>query len=114
MLIFMMNFEQYLETQSTENRYWLESLNNFIKLNYPGTSFSLSYQIPTYYLKKKFMIHFAVYKNHIGLYPGPKTLLKHHDLLTGYRNSKGAIQVPKIEPLPFELIKTLIESNLND
>lgn len=110
----MVNFEQYLKKQPDENRYWIELINNFIKYNYPETTFSLSYQIPTYHLNKKFMIHFAVYKNHVGLYPGPKTLLKHHDLLTGYRKSKGAIQVPKIEPLPFELIKTLIDSNLKD
>lgn len=109
-----MNIEHYLQSQPTDNHSWIQSIHEFITLVYPDCTFSLSYQIPTYYLDKKFMIHFAVYKNHIGLYPGPKTLLKHHDLLSGYRSSKGAIQVPKIEPLPFELIKTLIESNIKD
>jgi uncharacterized protein YdhG (YjbR/CyaY superfamily) len=110
----MMNFEQYLQTQPTEYHSWIEAIHDFINLNYPECTFSLSYQIPTYHLDKKFMIHFTVYKNHIGLYPGPKTLLKHHNLLSGYRSSKGAIQVPKAEPLPFELIQILIESNLKD
>jgi uncharacterized protein YdhG (YjbR/CyaY superfamily) len=110
----MSNLEQYMQSQPTENHAWIQMIHEFITSDYPECAFSLSYQIPTYYLDKKFMIHFAVYKNHIGLYPGPKTLLKHHDLLSGYRSSKGAIQVPKIEPLPFELIKTLIESNIKD
>jgi uncharacterized protein YdhG (YjbR/CyaY superfamily) len=110
----MMNFEQYLQTQPTEYHSWIETINDFININYPECIFSLSYQIPTYHLGKKFMIHFAVYKNHIGLYPGPKTLLMHHNLLSGYRSSKGAIQVPKVSPLPFELIQILIESNIKD
>lgn len=109
-----MNIEHYLQSHPLDNHSWIQSIHEFITSQYPECIFSLSYQIPTYYLGKKFMIHFAVYKNHIGLYPGPKTLLKHHDLLSGYRSSKGAIQVPKIEPLPFELIKTLIESNIKD
>jgi len=109
-----MNIEHYLLSQPSENHSWILAVHGFITTEYPECMFSLSYQIPTYHLDKKFMIHFAVYKNHIGLYPGPKTLLKHHDLLSGYRSSKGAIQVPKIEPLPFELIKTLIESNIKD
>lgn len=109
-----MTFNDYLHSQPTEYHSWIKLIHEFVYSNYPECSFSLSYQIPTYHINKKFMIHFAVYKNHIGLYPGPKTLLKHHDLLSGYRSSKGAIQVPKLEPLPYELIKILIESNIKD
>lgn len=109
-----MNFNDYLQSQPAEYHSWIKLIHEYIKSDYPECSFSLSYQIPTYHLDSIFMIHFAVYKNHIGLYPGPKTLMKHHNLLSGYRSSKGAIQVPKIEPLPFELIKILIESNIKD
>jgi uncharacterized protein YdhG (YjbR/CyaY superfamily) len=110
----MMNFEQYLVSQPDEYQPWIKIIHDMIMESYPSCVFSLLYQIPTYKLNGVFMIHFSVFKHHIGLYPGPQTIEMHHHLLSGYRSSKGAIQIPKIHPIPFKLIKTLIQTNLKD
>jgi uncharacterized protein YdhG (YjbR/CyaY superfamily) len=50
------------------------------------------------------LIHFAGYKNHIGLYPGSKPIEEFKDELANYRVSKGTVQFPLDKPLPLGLI----------
>lgn len=50
------------------------------------------------------IIQFAIFRNHIGLYPGPEAVAVFADRLQEYRTSKGAIQLPYDRPLPLELI----------
>jgi len=59
--------------------------------------------MPTYW-KKKNIIHFAAFKNHIGIYPGDKAMEHFADKLKGYKTSKGAWQIPYNKPLPLDLI----------
>lgn len=59
--------------------------------------------MPTFW-KKQNIIHFAAFKNHIGIYPGAEAVVHFADRLTDYKNSKGAIQFPLQKPLPLDLI----------
>jgi uncharacterized protein YdhG (YjbR/CyaY superfamily) len=113
-MLTMENINQYLQSQPIENHEVIQELHNTILTWFPNCEFSLSYQIPTYKIETKLLIHFHVYKHHIGLYPGPETILKHHQELSGYRSSKGAIQIPRNQAFPYDLLRKLIESNLKD
>lgn len=110
----MNDFNTFLLEQPLDQQSIIQDIHSNIMSWYPECDFSLSYSIPTYKLNKKLLIHFNVYKHHVGLYPGPETLLKHHDLLSGYRSSKGAIQIPRQHPFPFELLKLLCDTNAKD
>ena len=59
--------------------------------------------MPTYW-KKRNIIHFAAFKKHIGLYPGPEAVEAFAERLTEYKTNKGSIQLPYSKPLPLELI----------
>ena len=59
--------------------------------------------MPTFW-KGRNIIHFAPAKKHIGLYPGAEAVAFFAPLLTGYKTSKGAIQLPNDRELPLELI----------
>jgi uncharacterized protein YdhG (YjbR/CyaY superfamily) len=63
--------------------------------------------MPTFYLHEN-LVHFAVYKNHIGFYPGPEAIEVYHHRLEGYTYSKGAIQFPLDKPLPLEIIQEIV------
>ena len=54
--------------------------------------------------KKRNLLQFAAFKNHIGLYPGPEAVEAFQERLTPYFTSKGAIRLPYQDPLPLELI----------
>lgn len=51
---------------------------------------------------KNNIIHFAAYKNHIGLYPGDKAIEYFVEQLKEYKTSKGAVQSPYKKPIPLE------------
>ncbi|MCD4826385.1 MAG: DUF1801 domain-containing protein [Acholeplasmataceae bacterium] len=73
----------------------------------------MSYQMPTYHLKKN-MIHFAAFTNHIGIYPGPKAIVVFKDQLKAYKCGKGSIQIPLNKPFPYDLYKDLLLYNINN
>nr|WP_201764209.1 DUF1801 domain-containing protein [Mesotoga prima] len=62
-----------------------------------------------YILEKAQHIHFAAFKNHIGLYPGDKAVAHFADRLTEFSTSKGAIQFQYCKPIPLKLIAEIAE-----
>lgn len=71
---------------------------------------TISYQMPTYRYNGN-LIHFAMNKNHLGLYPGSAAIEAFSDRLTSFKISKGAIQLPLDKPLPEELIRDVVHFN---
>lgn len=55
------------------------------------------------------LVYFAAYKKHIGFYPTPSGISAFKDELTAYKSSKGAVQFPISEPLPFDLIRRMVK-----
>ena len=66
--------------------------------------------------RKKILVYFAAFKNHIGYYATPHTNSAFGEELLHYKVGKGSIQFPHNEPLPLELIArlTLFKANLID
>lgn len=75
----------------------------------PDSTEVISYGIPTINVKGKHVIHYAGYKNHIGLYPGSKAIEYFSEDLKGYKTSKGTIQIPLDDPLPEQLITRITQ-----
>lgn len=92
----------------------LEELRAFLSGLLPDASEAISYQIPTYKLNGKNIVHFAAYAKHIGFYPGSKVIAENTHLLDGYKFAKGSVQFPIEKPLPRELIRTLVSARLRD
>lgn len=82
---------------------FLRQINQTIKSALPDAIGKISWSMPTYW-KKRNLIHFAAFKKHIGLYPGPEAVEAFADKLKEYKTSKGTIRFPFDKPLPLELI----------
>ncbi len=63
----------------------------------------ISYQMPTYW-KGRNIIHFAAFRNHIGIYPGGEATTVFAEQLREYKTSKGTIQLPNDRELPLKLV----------
>ena len=98
--------DEYIEQFSPEIQELLTKVKNVIKEAVPEATEKISYQMPTYYLHGN-LVHFAAYKQHIGFYPTPGGVEAFKDQLTSFKTSKGAIQFPLDQPLPFELISEM-------
>ncbi len=103
----------YISLQPEYSRQILNSIREIIYGVAPEANELISYGIPTFNINNKHLIHYAGYKNHIGIYPGPTTIEFFRDKLTKYETSKGTIKFPLDKPIPYELIKSITEYNLN-
>lgn len=86
----------------------LQEMNSLLSEVLPECERTIAWRMPTY-RRKKNIIHFAGFKQHVGLYPGPDAVEFFAPKLdeAGFKHSKGAIQFPYAQELPRELIQEI-------
>lgn len=99
-------FEEYFALFPEEVQDILKQVRQTIRQAAPEAIEKISWQMPTFWQKEN-LVHFAAMKNHIGIYPGESGVSAFADKLTGYKTSKGAIQFPLSEPIPYDLIREI-------
>ena len=97
------NTDEYIASQPEDIRPVLIKVRETIKNAIPGAEEKISWRMPTFY-KNGNLMHFAAFKNHIGIYPGGEAVEFFAERLAGYKTSKGAIQFPLDGPLDYGLI----------
>jgi uncharacterized protein YdhG (YjbR/CyaY superfamily) len=95
--------ETYIAGFPPEVQLRLHRLRATIRKAVPKAVEKISYGMPTYALKRN-LIHFAGFKNHIGVYPTPGGIEEFAKALAPYTSSKGAVQFPHDKPMPYALI----------
>lgn len=100
------NIDEYIADFPADVQASMEKVRAAIKKAAPHADEAIKYQIPTFVLNGN-LIHFAGYKNHIGLYPGSRAIEEFKDELTGYKLSKGTVQFPLDKPVPVGLINKI-------
>ncbi len=86
----------------------LQQVRRTIQEAAPEAEEAIKYQIPTFVLNGN-LIHFAAFKSHIGLYPAPRAIEVFKEELAGYEGAKGTVRFPLGEPIPFDLIRRIVE-----
>ncbi|MCT4794907.1 iron chaperone [Exiguobacterium alkaliphilum] len=109
----MTTVDEYILQFPVEVQAILQTLRKSVKDISPEAEEKMSYQMPTYYLKGN-LVHFAAYKNHIGFYPTPAGIDAFKDELSDYKSAKGSVQFPIDKPIPFELIKRIVEFRVSE
>jgi len=95
--------DEYIAAQPEEIRPFLNQVRDTLRAVLPDAEEIISWRMPTY-RKKRIIIHFAGFKNHIGIYPGDDAIAHFADKLTEYKTRKGTLQLPYDKPLPLDLI----------
>lgn len=95
--------DEYIAAQPEESRPYLSQVREAIRAAIPEAEERISWSMPTFW-KQHNLIHFACFKKHIGLYPGPEAVEEFQEQLSGFKTNKGTIQLPFDKPLPLELI----------
>lgn len=98
----------YIQIFPKEVQERLETIRQLIRRLAPDAKERISYQMPTFVLNGN-LIHFAAFKNHIGLYPMPDGIKAFQTDLSKYKNAKGSVQFPLSEPLPIKLIERIVK-----
>ena len=101
------DFEHYFSQFSPEIVEKLASIRSLVHETVPEAEEVISYDMPAFKYRKRILIYFAAFKNHIGYYATPDTNSAFGEELLHYKVGKGSIQFPHNQPLPLGLIARL-------
>ena len=100
--------DEYIAGFSEKVQDILQQIRRVIHEAAPDATEAISYAIPTFKLRGKNLIHFAAFKDHIGLYATPAGHAVFAEELSRYQSGKGSVQFPLSEPMPLELINHIV------
>lgn len=107
------SIDEYIATFPEDIQNILQELRATIQACAPDAVEKISYQMPTFDLKGN-LVHFAAFKNHIGLYPTPSGIDAFKRELSIYQGATGSIKFPIDKPLPMELIKEIVKFRVSE
>jgi len=100
--------DEYIASQPDAVQAILRLVRSAIRKAMPGADEVISYEIPTYKLNGRAMLHFAGWKQHYSLYPaGERLVAAFKDELASYTVDKGTIRFPLSQPVPVKLIERI-------
>lgn len=104
----------YIDQAPVETQPQLTAMYHLLKELLPEATEKISYGMPAFSLGKP-VGYFAAMKQHLGFYPtsGPIEAFE-DDLLGHYKYSKGAVQFSYNQPLPIELITSMVKFRLEE
>jgi uncharacterized protein YdhG (YjbR/CyaY superfamily) len=91
----------------------LHRIRTIIREAAPGAQEAIKYGIPTFTLEGN-LVHFSAFKKHIGFYPDPSGIEKFKQELSPYKGAKGSIQFPLDQPIPYDLIRRIVEFRVQE
>jgi uncharacterized protein YdhG (YjbR/CyaY superfamily) len=103
--------DEYIATFDQPVKGFLQEMRKALKKAAPKAEEVISYNMPAI-KANKVLVYYAGYKQHIGFYPLPSSLLAFKKELAVYKSSKGAVQFPMDTPLPLKLIGMMVKYRL--
>jgi uncharacterized protein YdhG (YjbR/CyaY superfamily) len=102
------SIDEYIATFPAEIQKILQEFRAVVHEIAPQAAETISYQMPTFTLNGN-LVHFAAFKKHIGFYPTPSGTEAFQQELSAYKTAKGSIQFPLDQPMPWELIRKIVQ-----
>ena len=106
--------DAYIARFPAKTQALLKSVRKTIHQTAPQAEETISYQIPTFRLRGKNLVHFAAYERHIGLYPTRSGIIAFKKELSPYKSAAGSVQFPIGEPLPLRLIGAIVKFRVKE
>jgi uncharacterized protein YdhG (YjbR/CyaY superfamily) len=97
------SIDAYIAAQTPEWQEILQKVRHIIQEAAPNATEAMKYGMPTFVYKKN-LVHFAACKSHLGFYPTPSGIEHFPEELAAYKTTKGAIQFPLNQEIPYDLI----------
>ena len=103
----------YIAAAPKEQRAALEKIRKTIKTAAPNATEGLSYGIVGFKQDGKNVAYFGSWRTHVALYGfGRSVIAAHKAELKPYVQSKGTIQFPADEPVPYGLVTSLVKARV--
>jgi uncharacterized protein YdhG (YjbR/CyaY superfamily) len=103
-----MNVDDYIASFPENVQEILRELRRTIRKAAPGAEETIRYAMPTVTLNGKYLVCFAAWKHHIGLYPVPALDEALEQEISPYRTGKDTVRLPLRKPIPYDLVERLV------
>ena len=103
----------YIASCPPQSQEHLKNLRSFILQEVPQAEEVISYKMPAYKLHGM-LVYFAGYEKHIGFYPTGSGVKHFEQEIQSYKYSKGAIQIPLDQELPYDLIRRILQFRIQE
>jgi len=100
--------DEYIKTFPEDAQAILQKMRQTIRKAAPLAEEAISYQMPTFKLNGRNLVHFAGYKHHVGFYPVPSGIDAFEKELSPYKQGKGSVQFPLDRPVPYDLVRRIV------
>lgn len=99
--------DEYIASFPPDIQEKLQGIRAAVRSAAPDAEEAIRYGIPTFRQNGSNLVHFAAFKDHISFFPTSSGVTKFRKELSSYRLSKGTIQVPLSEPVPYDLVERI-------
>jgi uncharacterized protein YdhG (YjbR/CyaY superfamily) len=100
--------DQYIAAQPEPAQRVLQRVRSIIAKAVPEAEEAISYNIPTFKLWGRTLLHFAGWKGFVSVYPANSRLVAEFgDEIAPYLVEKSTLRFPLDEPLPLKLIERI-------
>lgn len=106
--------DDYLKDVGKTQRTELERIRRIVKQILPEAEEVISYGMPGFKYKGKYLIGYNAFKDHLSLFPTSRPVEVLKDKLQGYKLSKGTIQFTPTNPIDESIIKELLLVRIAD
>jgi uncharacterized protein YdhG (YjbR/CyaY superfamily) len=100
--------DDYIKTVPKDVQGLLQGIRRTIRKAAPDAVETISYQIPTFKLNGRFLISFAAWKHHVGVYPIPAGTAAFQKKISEYKAAKSTVQFPLDKPVSSDLVRQLV------
>ncbi|HSU54912.1 MAG TPA: DUF1801 domain-containing protein [Candidatus Dormibacteraeota bacterium] len=107
------NIDEYIAGFPRDVQETLQRIRAIIRDVAPDAEEAIKYQVPTFVLHGN-LVHFAGFQKHIGFYPTPSAMEAFGPKLAAYERAKGSVQFPLNKPVPFDLIRKMVEFRVKE
>ena len=107
------NIDQYIAGFPPDVQETLQKIRDIINDAAPDAEETIKYRMPTFVMDGN-LVHFAGFEKHIGFYPTPSAIEAFGIDLAGYESAKGSVQFPLDQPVPFALIRSMVEFRVKE
>ena len=104
--------EEYLASFPADVRRVLEEVRETIRTAAPEATETIAYDMPTYKIEGRSLVHFAGWSSYVSVYPLPAPAADAglEADLAAYRATRGTGRFPLDRPMPLELVARVVRA----
>ncbi len=111
----MSEVDDYLAALPEEQRAALQKVRETIRAAAPGATETISYQMPTFKHKGRFLVSYAAFKSHCSLFPASQAVMEAHgEALQPYFSGRGTFRFTTDKPIPAALVKKIVKTRIKE